>query len=135
MSITDRQAARAVGVDLPTAQLAATAAGAIDSKQGREVVILDVADLLGIVDVFVIATGTSKRQVRTLVEEVDRQLEGYGRSPFRTEGMDTAEWVLLDYGDLAVHFFQPEARDFYSLERLWGDAPRIAWAPALPTGA
>ena len=49
--------------------------------------------------------------------------------------MDTAEWVLLDYGDLAVHFFQPEARDFYSLERLWGDAPRIAWAPALPTGA
>lgn len=135
MSITDRQAARAVGVDLPTARLAATAAGAIDSKQGREIVILDVADLLGIVDVFVIATGTSKRQVKTLVEEVDRQLERYGRSPFRTEGTDTAEWVLLDYGDLAVHIFQPEARDFYSLERLWGDAPRIAWAPALPTRA
>ena len=84
-------------------------------------------DLLGIVDIFVIASGASKRQVRTLVEEVDAQLERYGRSPLRIEGRGTGDWVLVDYGDLAVHIFQPEARDFYSLERLWGDAPRIQW--------
>ena len=135
MSITDRQTTRAADIDLSPVDLAAVAAGAIDSKQGRDIVILDVGDLLGIVDMFVIASGTSKRQVRTLVEEVDVQLERYSRSPLRVEGMDTGDWVLLDYGDLAVHIFQPEARDFYSLERLWGDAPRVTWAPVLPTGA
>ena len=107
--------------------MAAAAADAIDSKQGREIVILDMGDLLGIVDLFVIASGTSKRQVRTLVEEVGKQLEDHGRSPLRVEGRATGDWVLVDYGDLVVHIFQPEARDFYSLERLWGDAPRVQW--------
>lgn len=131
MSITNRQAAGAATIDLPPEELASVAADAMDSKQARDIVILDVGDLLGIVDVFVIASGTSKRQVRTLMEEVDVELERYGRSPLRLEGKDTAEWVLLDYGDLAVHIFQPEARDLYSLERLWGDAPRVAWTPTL----
>ena len=126
VSITHDQAA---GFDLPSGELATVAADAIDRKQGHDIVILDVGDLLGIVDMFVIASGTSKRQVRTLAEEVDVTLERHSRSPLRREGMDTAEWVLLDYGDLAVHIFQPEARDFYSLERLWGDAPRMAWVP------
>ena len=104
------------------------AADVLDGKQGRDIAILDMSELLGIVDVFVIATGTSKRLVRTLVEAVDMSLERYGRSPLRVEGMDTGDWSLVDYGDLVVHVFQPEARDFYSLERLWGDAPRIRWA-------
>ena len=103
----------------------------MDSKQGRDILILEMGDLLGIVDIFVIASGASKRQVRTLAEEVDSRLVGYGRSPLRREGLDTGEWVLLDYGDLVVHIFQPEARDLYSLERLWGDAPRVPWAPAV----
>lgn len=107
------------------------AAGALDAKQGRDIVILDVGRLLGIVDLFVIASGSSKRQVRTLAEEVDLRLEEHGRVPLRVEGMDTAEWVLLDYGELAVHIFQPEAREFYTLERLWGDARRLSWTPPL----
>lgn len=129
MTITDRQTASATAIDLPAEELASAAADAMDSKQGHDIVILDMGDLLGIVDTFVIASGTSKRQVRTLANEVDVQLKRYGRRPLRLEGMDTAEWVLLDYGDLAVHIFQPEARDLYSLERLWGDAPRVPWAP------
>lgn len=129
MTITDRQTASATAIDLPAEELASVAADAMDSKQGHDIVVLDMGDLLGIVDTFVIASGTSKRQVRTLADEVDVQLKRHGRRPLRLEGMDTAEWVLLDYGDLAVHIFQPEARDLYSLERLWGDAPRVPWTP------
>ena len=111
------------------------AADAIDGKQGRDIVILDMGNLLGIVDLFVIASGASKRQVRALVEEVDQQLEIGGRTPIRMEGKDTGDWVLLDYGDLVVHIFQPEAREFYSLERLWGDAPRLPWTPDAGLGS
>lgn len=121
------------GIDLQPEELAAVAADALDTKQGRDIVVLDMGRLLEILDLFVIASGTSKRQVRTLAEEVDIRLEEHGRVPLRVEGMDTAEWVLLDYGDLAVHVFQPEAREFYALERLWGDAPRLPWAPP-PSG-
>ncbi len=112
--------------DQPSGTLVDTVVAALDGKRARDIVVLDVASLIGLVDLFVIATGGSKRQVRTLAEEVIAGLKERGRTPLRTEGKDTAEWVLLDYGDLAIHVFQPEARDFYGLERLWGDAPRIA---------
>ena len=114
------------------AELAAIAAHAIDAKHGSDVLILDMGDLLGIVDIFVIGSGTSKRQVRTMIEEVDLRLGRCGRNPLRTEGLDTGEWVLADYGDLVVHIFQTEARDFYALDRLWGDAPRLFWEPDSP---
>lgn len=131
---TYSQAERAPGVDLPPRELAAVAADALDAKQGRDIVLLDMGRLLEILDLFVIASGGSKRQVRTLAEEVDTRLEEHGRVPIRVEGMDTAEWVLLDYGDLAIHIFQPEAREFYALERLWGDAPRVSWMPPAADG-
>ncbi len=134
MSTADTQTAQPAGADLSPVELAVAAARAIHSKQGRDIVILDMGDLLGIVDLFVIASGGSKRQVRTLVEEAARRLKGCGRSPLRREGMDTGDWVLLDYGDLAVHIFQSEAREFYSLERLWGDAPRLPWTPIAGQG-
>ena len=135
MSITDPQAERRTGADISPVELASAAARAIDSKQGLGIVVLDVGELLGIVDLFVIASGGSKRQVRTLAEEVEIQLKRLGRPPLRREGMDAGDWVLLDYGDAAVHIFQPEAREFYSLERLWGDAPRLPWTPDSPAGA
>ena len=131
-AIEDQQA---TAIELTAADLAAIAAHAIDAKQGSDVVILDMGDLLGIVDIFVIGSGTSKRQVRTLIEEVDLQLGRCGRKPLRTEGLDTGEWVLADYGDLVVHVFQTGARDFYALDRLWGDAPRLDWAPESPDGS
>ncbi|MXZ68982.1 MAG: ribosome silencing factor [Acidimicrobiia bacterium] len=120
---------QATGIELTSSELAVIAAHAIDAKQGTDVVILDMGDLLGIVDIFVIGSGTSKRQVRTMIEEVNLRLGRRGRKPLRTEGLDTGEWVLADYGDLVVHIFQTGARDFYALDRLWGDAPRLQWAP------
>lgn len=119
-------------LDLSPEEMAVAAAEAIDDKRGADVVILDVGELLRIADVFVIATGTSKRQIQSLAEEVEDQLTLYDRKPLRVEGKDHGDWVLVDYGDLVVHLFQPESRKFYSLERLWGDAPRIAWEPYIP---
>ena len=103
------------------------AARAIDDKKGADISILDVSELLQIVDAFVIATGANRRQVQALAEAVDERLREEGRRPLREEGRTEGEWLLLDYGDLVVHVFQPESRDYYSLERLWGDAPRLAW--------
>ncbi|MBV8951039.1 MAG: ribosome silencing factor [Actinobacteria bacterium] len=105
------------------ADIAATAAG---SKKGEDIVALDVGDIIAITDVFVIASGTNRRQVRTIVEEVEHQIaDQTGVKPVSVEGLDDASWVLLDYGDLVVHVFLDETRSYYDLERLWADAPRL----------
>lgn len=109
-------------------QIARMAADAIHDKKGLDIELLDVGDLLAITDVFVIATGTSNIHVRALAEGVEEGLsEALSRKPLRREGKDQATWVLLDYGDVVVHLFQPDPREFYGLERLWADAPRIEW--------
>ena len=87
---------------------------------------IEVGDLLCITDYFVIASGTNDRQVRAVTEEVERRVKSDGGGNPRTiEGLDDARWVLMDYGDFVVHVFVDEARRFYDLERLWGDAPRL----------
>lgn len=68
--------------------------------------------------------------MQSLAENVEEKLRDEGRRVLRREGEREAEWVLLDYGDVVVHVFQPHTRDFYGLERLWGDAPRVSWEPA-----
>jgi ribosome-associated protein len=109
------------------ADIAATAA---ESKKGDDIMVLDVGDIIAITDVFVIASGTNRRQVRTIVEEVERQIDDRtGIKPGSVEGLDVASWVLLDYGDLVVHVFLEETRAYYDLERLWSDAPRLSWEP------
>jgi ribosome-associated protein len=108
--------------------LAAAAAGAADDKQGRDIVILDVGQVLAITDLFVITSGANARQVRTIVEEVEKKVkEAGGPGPERIEGLDDARWVLMDYGDFVVHVFLDEVRRYYDLERLWADAPRTDW--------
>lgn len=111
--------------------VARLAADAIADKKGQDVVLLEVTELIGITDVFVIATGTSRPHVQTLAERIEEWLREVGRRPFQEEGLAEAEWALLDYGDVVVHLFQPGARSYYSLERLWRDAPRIEWEPAV----
>lgn len=91
---------------------------------------LDVSELLVVTDLFVIATGTSRRHVLTLAEETEEKLKVIDRRPLRREGFDDGQWVLLDYGDLVVHVFDEATREFYDLERLWGDAPRLQTADA-----
>jgi ribosome-associated protein len=102
----------------------------LDTKKAVDVVLLDVSELLWITDVFVIASGTSNRQVQSLADEIEFKLRESNRRPLRVEGRSEAEWVLLDYGDVVVHIFQPTVREYFNLERLWGDAPRVDWEPA-----
>lgn len=108
-----------------TRAAAQAAAAAIDDKKGLDIVLLDVSQLLVITDIFVIASGTSRRHVLTLAEETELKLRELERRPLRREGTDAAHWVLLDYGDVVVHVFDEETRAYYELERLWGNAPRL----------
>lgn len=84
-----------------------------------------------VTDVFVIASGTSNRHVRSLADDVEAHLKAtLERRPLRREGREHSRWVLLDYGDMVVHVFDQETRDYYQLERLWADAPVIEYEPA-----
>jgi ribosome-associated protein len=106
--------------------LAVVAARAAADKQGERVVVLDVRELIVITDYFVITSGASQRQVRTIVEEIEKALRDLGRKPVRREGVEDWRWVLLDYFDVVIHVFADEEREYYDLERLWRDAPRLA---------
>ncbi len=108
-------------------ELARLAARAASSKQGEATVILDLRELLTITDYFVITSGTSDRQVSTLAEEIVRAMKENGVRPVREERDAQARWVLLDFVDVVVHVFRQEERDYYRLENLWGDAPRLEW--------
>jgi ribosome-associated protein len=105
--------------------VALAAARAAAEKQGERIVVLDVRELIVITDYFVIVSAGSERQARTIVEEVERSLRDLGVKPLRREGESEGIWVLLDYVDVVVHVFREAERDFYDLERLWGDAPTI----------
>ena len=108
-------------------QAAVAAARAAAAKQAEHITILDVHGLIVITDYFVICSGATERQVRTIVEEIEKALRDLGRKPVRREGETEKRWVLLDYVDLVVHVFTEQEREYYDLERLWGDAPRSAW--------
>jgi ribosome-associated protein len=112
---------------------ACTAAAAADSKLGEDTAVLAMGDQLGVVDAFVVTSGRNSRQVRTIVEEVERQVKASeGRSPFAVEGLGDATWVLMDYGDFVVHVFLDEVRSYYDLEHLWSSAPRVDWREDAP---
>jgi ribosome-associated protein len=109
-------------------QWARTAAQAASAKGGDQTVIIEVGAVLAITDAFVITSGRNTRQVKTIAEEVEARLKADGGiTPLRIEGLGDSQWILLDYGDLVIHVFLDETRDFYDLERLWSDAPRVAW--------
>ena len=108
-------------------QAAVAAARAAAAKQAEHITILDVHGLIVITDYFVICSGATERQVRTIVEEIEKALRDLGRKPVRREGESERRWVLLDYVDLVVHVFTEQEREYYDLERLWGDAPRSSW--------
>lgn len=116
--------------------MARVAANAIFDKKGSDIVLLDVEDSFFLSDIFVIATGSSRTNVQALADHVEEKLAlTHDVKPLRVEGRTEGEWVLVDYGDIIVHLFQSAAREFYSLERLWGDAGRITWEePAIKDG-
>jgi ribosome-associated protein len=115
---------------------AAVAAGAAAEKQGSRIVVLDVGDIISITEMFVLVTASNTRQVRTIVEEIEVALKASdGEGPRSVEGLDDAMWVLMDYGDVIVHVFYSETRDYYDLDRLWSDAPVVDWEPVARTVA
>jgi ribosome-associated protein len=109
--------------------LAMVAARAADTKGAHDVVVLEVGDVLVVADEFVIASASNDRLVKAIVDDVERLVAEAGFSrPLRVEGVDDRHWVLIDYGDVVVHVFLDETREYYELERLWGDVPRLEWA-------
>jgi len=108
--------------------MARVAADALHAKNGADIVLLDVEEAFFLSDVFVIATGSSRVNVQALADHVEERLgETHGVKPLRVEGRTEGEWCLVDYGDIIVHIFQAGPREYYSLERLWGDAERVNW--------
>jgi len=95
--------------------------------KARDVVVLDMRELTPLYDFFVLATGTSRRQIHTLAEEIDAALRAEGEIRRGIEGYQSSRWVVQDYGDLVVHVFDPDTRGYYALEEFWADAPRVAW--------
>jgi len=103
------------------------AARAASDKKATDIMAIEVASLLVVTDYFVIATGNTPIQVRAIADEIEERLrEEAGLKPIGREGVSEGKWLLLDFADLVVHVFQPQERDFYRLEKLWGDAPRVA---------
>lgn len=110
------------GEGLEAAKCAALAA--LD-KKAEDVVILDVRGLTGYADYFVIASGTSDRQVSAIADGIEDNMKKAGHRAIGIEGYNRGHWVLMDYADLVVHVFYEEARAFYDIEGLWADAPRV----------
>ena len=107
-------------------EIAICAAQAADAKKACDLVVQDVSELLKVTDYFVLATGANPRQVLSIVDEVEEVVgRDHGVKPIHIEGLDTGGWVLMDYGNIVVHVFLPEVRDYYRLETLWADAPTI----------
>lgn len=107
-------------------EIAKVAALAADSKKAADIVLLDLSSKTDVCDYFLICNGENSRQVDAIVDEVRAKVSAdCGISPISCEGREGLSWVLLDYGSVVVHVFKPETRDYYRLERLWGDAPRI----------
>ena len=115
-------------IDEDARELALAAARVADAEHGTDVLVLHVGDVLGVTEYFVIASASNRRLVNAIVEEVEAQLkERVGRAPVRVEGVREQQWVLIDYGDVVVHIFLAEIRDFYEIERLYTDVPKVDW--------
>ena len=108
---------------IASAQLADRIAAIASDKKARDLRVLDVADLVGYTDYFLICSGGTERQTKAIHDAVHQELKREGVRPARVEGEREARWILMDYGDCVVHIFTPDARAFYRLEQLWGEAP------------
>jgi ribosome-associated protein len=98
-----------------------------EDNKARDIVVLDMRGLTPLYDFFVIVSGNSRRQIHTLAEEIDANLRAQGDTRRTIEGYEASKWVVQDYGDLVVHVFDPDTREYYGLEDLWADAPRVDW--------
>ena len=113
----------------PSKEKALAAARAAIDKKAENVKILDLTEISGFTDYFVICSGTSDRQVQTIADAVEHSLRSQGSEVLSAEGYTDGRWVLMDLGDVVVHIFLDALREYYDLERLWADAPRVKIPP------
>jgi len=112
--------------------LAIAAARAMDDRRGTKITVLKIEDLTTLADYFLVGTGTSRVQTQAMADNIDDALALEGIRPNRIEGLQEGRWILLDYGVVIVHIFQEDERNFYNLERLWADAPALAYEEVFP---
>jgi len=118
-------------LDTAALDLARVVAAVADAEHGSDVLVLEVGDVLAVTEYFVIVSASNRRLVRTLVDEIEVQTRDQtGRSPHRSEGVRENQWVLVDYGDVVVHVFLAEVREYYEIERLYTDVPKVDWSDA-----
>ena len=108
-------------------ELARKAATFLDSKKAEKLNVIEVGSISSLADYFVIATGNNNTHVRALADELDERMKAEGMPPARMEGYRSNSWILLDWGNVVVHIFTQEGRDFYDLDRLWADGNKIDW--------
>ena len=108
--------------------LAIEAARRASDSHCDDVVVLDLRGISPVTDYFVIATGTSGRQMRSVADDIAMFGKSIGQPVWQKAGMDSSQWVLLDFVDVVVHLFDQQARGYYDLELMWGEAPRVEWA-------
>ena len=98
-----------------------------EDNKAKDVLVLDMRGVTPLYDFFVLLTGSSRRQIHTITEEIDAAMRAEGETRLSIQGYQTSRWVVQDYGDIVVHVFDPEAREYYALEDLWADAKRVDW--------
>ena len=98
-----------------------------DDNRGKDILLLDLRGATPLVDFFVIATAASRRQSHAIADEIDQEMKRRQEYKLGMEGSEEGRWVLIDYGDFVVHVFSGEARTYYGLEDIWGDAPHLDW--------
>lgn len=134
MSIQDQENSSFLNEAMPfhtdMDQIAIQAAEAAADKKARDIVILDIHELTPMADYFVICSANSGPQMEAVAKSIRDKLVELGLRIRGSEGLDEAKWVLMDFGDLVVHVFRQEERDFYNIERLWGDARSVPFTPA-----
>jgi ribosome-associated protein len=108
-------------------RLACLCARVAEDNKARDVMVLDMRGITPLYDYFVVATGMSRRQNHNLAEEMDAAMRSEGETRIGIEGYETGKWIVQDYGDVVLHVFDPANREYYRLEDLWADAPRIDW--------
>jgi ribosome-associated protein len=112
---------------LPALDRACLCARVAADNKARDVVVLDLRGITPLYDYFVLSTGNSRRQIHTITEEIDANLRQRGDLRLSVEGYEGSKWVVQDYGDVVVHVFAPDTREYYAMEDLWADAPRVEW--------
>jgi ribosome-associated protein len=112
--------------------LAAICARTAEEKKGEEIRVLDMEGVFPMADYFVLATGANRKHIQSITEAIVKTLKGEEKLPLSREGYGQGWWVLVDYGDVVVHILSQEARKFYDLENLWGDAQDVDWSGMKP---